>query len=157
MITPSLDLVFTAEARLGAPLAIGPTFEGPRRIIPILEGHFEGRYEDQELRGSFEPAGAADWQYTRSDGVTQAEATYAIRTHDGVLIQVQNFGLRHGPAAVMQRLAAAADVDPAEYYFRTNPRFKAPEGKYEWLNRYIFIAAGARYHAGIKLWFYLVK
>jgi hypothetical protein len=153
MITPTLELVFTAEGKLGAPISIGPTFEGPRRIIPILEGSFEG----PGIRGTFEPTGAADWQYTRGDGVTQAEATYAIRTDDGVLIQVQNFGLRHGPDAVMQRLAAGEDVDPAEYYFRTNPRFKAPEGKYEWLNRYIFIASGARYHAGIKLWFYIVR
>lgn len=157
MIIPQLELVITAEGKLGAPIPIGPTYEGPRRIIPILEGRFEGSYQGEPFSGSFEPVGGADWQYTRLDGVTQAEATYAIRTDDGVLIQVQNFGLRHGPDAVMQRLAAGADVDPAEYYFRTNPRFKAPEGKYDWMNRYIFVASGARYHSGIKLWFFLVK
>lgn len=153
MIVPTLELVFTAEGKLGAPIPIGPTYEGPRRIIPILEGSFDG----PSIRGIFEPVGAADWQYTRSDGVTQAEATYAIRTDDGVVIQVQNYGLRHGPDAVMQRLVAGEEVDPAEYYFRTNPRFKAPEGKYDWLNKHIFVASGARYHAGIKLWFFLVK
>lgn len=152
MITPALELVLTAEGRLGAPIPIGDTWEGTRRIIPILDGHFEG----PDLKGSFVQTGAADWQFSRSDGVTQAEATYAIKTDDGVVIQVQNFGLRHGPEPVMARLAAGEDVDPAEYYFRTNPRFTAPTGKYDWLNRYIFVATGARYAAGIKLWFYRV-
>jgi hypothetical protein len=153
MITPQLEFVFAAEASLAAPIQIGSTYEGSRRIIPILEGSFEG----PDIKGTFVPAGAADWQYVRGDGVTQAEATYAIQTDDGIVIQVQNFGLRHGPDAVMQRLAAGEDVDPADYYFRTNPRFKAPEGKYAWLNKSIFVATGGRYKNSIKLWFFAVR
>jgi hypothetical protein len=153
MITPQLEFVFAAEAKLGSPIQIGATYEGPRRIIPILEGYFEG----PAIKGTFIPAGAADWQYVRADGVTQAEATYAIQTDDGVVIQVQNYGLRHGQDAVMQRLAAGEDVDPADYYFRTNPRFKAPEGKYSWLNSNIFVASGGRYKNSIKLWFFAVR
>jgi hypothetical protein len=153
VITPQLEFVFAAEGKLAVPLQIGATYEGQRRIIPILDGSFEG----PRIKGSFVSIGAADWQYTRGDGVTQAEATYAIQTHDGVIIQVQNYGLRHGSAEVMQRLAAGADVDPAEYYFRTNPRFKAPEGKYDWLNKSIFVASGARYANAIKLWFFEVR
>jgi hypothetical protein len=153
MIIPHLEFVFAAEARLASPILIGATYEGPRRIIPILEGTFEG----PNIKGTFVPAGAADWQYARTDGVTQAEATYAIQTDDGVVIQVQNFGLRHGPDEVMQRLAAGAEVDPADYYFRTNPRFKAPAGRYEWLNKYIFVASGGRYKSSIKLWFFAVR
>lgn len=153
MIVPNLQFVFAAEGKLGDPIPIGRTPEGTRRIIPILEGHFEG----PNIRGSFVPTGAADWQFTRSDGVTQAEATYAIRTDDDVVIQVQNFGLRHGPDTVIQRLAAGEDVDPASYYFRTNPRFSAPEGKYDWLNKSIFVASGARSSHGIRLWFFAVN
>jgi Protein of unknown function (DUF3237) len=153
MLIPQLEFVFAAEGKLADPIQIGPTHEGSRRIIQILEGQFEGPH----IRGTFVSAGAADWQITRGDGVTQAEATYAIRTDDGVVIQVQNFGLRHGSAAVMQRLVAGEDVDPAEYYFRTNPRFTAPIGKYDWLNRSIFVGSGARYKNSIKLWFFAVK
>lgn len=153
MIIPQLEFVFAAEAKLNDPIQIGDTYEGRRRIIPILEGSFEG----PAIRGTFVQAGAADWQYVRADGVTQAEATYALLTDDGVVIQVQNFGLRHGPDAVMQRLAAGEDVNPADYYFRTNPRFKAPAGKYSWLNSHIFVAAGGRYKNSIKLWFFAVR
>lgn len=153
MIVPELKHVFTAQARLAPPIQIGATWEGARRIIPILEGSFAG----PGIQGTFVEAGAADWQFTRKDGVTQAEATYALRTDDNVVIQVQNFGLRHGPDEVMQRLMAGEDVDPAHYYFRTNPRFTAPEGKYDWLNKYVFLASGARYREAIKLWFFMVE
>ena len=153
MLIPQLEFVFEAEGKLADPIQIGQTHEGIRRIIPILDGSFHG----PGIRGSFVSIGAADWQFTRTDGVTQAEATYAIQTDDGVVIQVENFGLRHGPPAVMQRLVAGEDVEPAEYYFRTNPRFTAPIGKYDWLNKSIFVASDARYRNSIKLWFFAVK
>ena len=152
MIEPGYEFIFAAEGALGDPMQFGDTYEGPRRMIPILEGTFAG----PDIRGTIVSTAAADWQYTRPDGVTQAEATYAIRTDDGVIIQVQNYGLRFGPPEVMQRLAAGEDVDPGEYYFRTNPRFKAPTGKYDWLNKGIFIGTGARSANGIKLWFFRV-
>lgn len=149
---PELEFVFEAQGKLAEPIVFGETYEGIRRIIPILDGTFEG----PDIKGSIMTAGAADWQFTRYDNVTQAEATYALRTDDGVLIQVQNFGLRHGPDDVMKRLAAGETVDPHEYYFRANPRFKAPAGKYDWLNRSIFVCSGARYPEAIHLWFYRV-
>ena len=149
---PDLEFVFEASGKLGQPILLGETYEGVRRVIPILEGTFAG----PRIRGTIITEGAADWQYTRRDNVTQAEATYALRTNDGVIIQVQNFGLRHGPEAVLQRLAAGERVDPGEYYFRANPRFKAPAGLYEWFNKSIFVCSGARYPDAIKLWFYRV-
>ena len=56
----------------------------------------------------------------------------------------------------MARLAAGEEVDPAEYYFRTVPEFIAPNGPYEWMNRSIFVCAGARYPLGIRLWVWRV-
>jgi hypothetical protein len=153
VITPWLEFIFTAEAKLADPIQIGQTYEGQRRIIPILEGTFDG----PTLRGTFVSAGAADWQHTRHDGVTQADAIYALQTDDGVILQVENFGLRHGPPDVIKRLFAGEDVDPAEYYFRTTPRFKAPAGKYDWMSKTLFVASGARYRNGIKLWFFAVR
>ena len=149
---PLLEFVFKLEATLADPIQFGNTYEGARRMIKILEGTFEG----PDIHGEVLNEAAADWQYTRHDDVTQAEATYALKTHDNVIIQIENFGLRHGPAEVLDRIAQGHEVDPAEYYFRTSPRFKAPAGHYEWLNRYIFVGTGARLQNGIKLWFYRV-
>lgn len=152
MIEPGYEFAFAAECKLADPVQFGETFEGPRRMIAILEGTFEG----PAIKGTILATAAADWQYTRADGVTQAEATYALKTDDDVIIQIENYGLRCGPDEVMKRLAAGENVDPGEYYFRTNPRFKAPVGKYDWLNKAIFIGTGARYANSIQLWFYKV-
>ena len=40
------------------------------------------------------------------------------------------------------------EVDPASYYFRINPVFEAPTGKYEWLNRVLAIGTGHRFASG---------
>lgn len=152
MIKPELEFVYEAEGSLGAPIPIGETPDGTRRIIPIFEG---GRVEGPLIKGQL-MGNAADWQLTRADGVTVADAIYALKTDDGAIIQIRNKGIRHGPPEVMQRLAAGEEVDPADYYFRTVPEFIAPAGKYDWMNRSIFICAGARYAAGIKLWVWRV-
>jgi hypothetical protein len=35
-------------------------------------------------------------------------------------------------------------VEPATHYFRINPLFEAPKGKYDWLNRVIAVGIGHR-------------
>jgi hypothetical protein len=152
MIKPELEFVYEATGQLGPPIPIGPTPDGTRRIVPIFEG---GHVEGPRIRGAL-LGNAADWQLSRPDGVTVADAIYALRTDDDVVIQIRNRGLRHGPPEVIQRLMAGADVDPSEYYFRTVPEFTAPAGRYDWLNRSIFICAGARYASGIRLWVWRV-
>lgn len=152
MITPGLEFVYEATGELLPPTQIGETYDGTRRIIPIVGG---GRVEGPLIQGKL-VGNSADWQLTRHDGVTVADALYALETDDGVVIQIRNKGLRHGPSEVMQRLAAGQEVDPAEYYFRTVPEFIAPVGKYDWMNRSIFVCSGARYPLGIKLWVWRV-
>ena len=152
MIKPELEFVYEAGGELGPPLPIGTTYDGTRRIIPIMTGGFvKGPRISGRLLGN-----SADWQVTRPDGVTVADAIYAIETDDGAVIQIRNKGLRHGPPEVMARLAAGEDVDPADYYFRTVPEFIAPDGPHDWLNRSIFVCAGARYASSIRLWVWRV-
>jgi len=150
-IKPGLEFVYAAQAELADPMPIGDTPDGSRRIIPILSGQVEGPGIRGQILG-----GGSDWQVLRPDGVTVADATYAIRTDEGAVIQIRNRGLRHGPADVMQRLADGEAVDPAAYYFRTVPEFIAPIGPYDWLNRSIFVCTGARYPASIRLWVWRV-
>jgi Protein of unknown function (DUF3237) len=151
MIRPSLEFVYEATASLAEPIVIGETPEGMRRIIPIGEGRVEGPLIRGVLVG-----GGADWQRMRADGVTVVDATYALQTDDGVIIQIRNRGLRHGPPEVMAALGRGEQVDAAAYYFRSVPDFIAPSGRYEWLNRSIFLCAGARYPRSIKLWVWRV-
>ncbi len=153
MIQPGLEFVYEASGNLDAPREIGAVPDGTRRIIGILPGGYvKGPLINGQLLGN-----AADWQLTRADGVTVVDATYAIETDDGAIIQLRNKGLRHGPAEVMERLKRGEEVDPAAYYFRTAPEFVAPTGsKYEWMNRSIFVCSGARYANSIRLWVWRV-
>jgi hypothetical protein len=148
---PDLQLLFEAHGVLEAPMVVGATPEGLKRVVPILGGTFAG----PKIRGSLVPGGA-DWQYVRADDVTVVEARYLLRTDDDVLIEVHNRGLRHGPEEVMKRLAAGENVNPNEYYFRAAPSLTAPVGKYDWLNRRLFLCTGARYATAITLWVYEV-
>jgi hypothetical protein len=150
-VVPGYEYICELNAHLEAPIVIGATPAGLKRMVPITGGRFEG----PQLRGTGVPGGA-DWQYQRSDGVWVLEAIYLLRTDDGVTIQVRNHGLRHGPPAVMHRLAAGEPVNPSEYYFRATPSFDAPAGRYEWLNRGIFVCTGVRYPDAVKLWVWRV-
>jgi hypothetical protein len=148
---PQLELVFELDGVLEPAVVVGETPQGLRRMVAIGTGTVVG----PDIRAKVLPGGA-DWQFLRADGVSVLEARYLIETDDGVRIQVTNFGLRHGPEAVMKRLAAGEAVDPSEYYFRAAPQFSAPAGRYDWLNRNLFLCTGTRAPLGIHLWVYRV-
>ncbi|HYL89520.1 MAG TPA: DUF3237 domain-containing protein [Burkholderiales bacterium] len=141
-----------AEITLAPPQELGDSPLGRRRIIPITGGTFRG----ERLSGRVLPGGA-DWQIIRADGVAELEARYTLETEDKALIYVRNFGYRHGPADVLQRLAAGEPVDPSLYYMRTTPRFETGAERYRWLNRIICVATGARRAASVELEFFEVR
>lgn len=143
---PGLRLLYHAEVTIAAPLVVGELAAGTRRVIPVTGGSFRG----PRLAGRVLPGGA-DWQMLRRDDVTEVEARYTLQTDDGALIEVTNWGLRHGPPEVMARLAEGARVDPASYYFRTTPRFSCGHPDYRWLNGVVAVARAERHAEGVVL------
>ena len=139
-LSPQVEFVFEARVKVGDPVLIGQTPRGERRMIPILDGEFEG----PGLRGRVLPGGA-DWQVLRSDGVAELLAIYILETDAGERIQVTNRGLRHGPPDVMARLRAGERVDPSLYYFRAIPEFETGAPALQWMNRTLFVASGERF------------
>ena len=148
----NLQPLLKAEITLAPAQELGDSPLGRRRIIPITGGTFRG----ERLSGRV-LAGGADWQVIRADGVAELDARYTLETEDKALIYVRNFGYRHGPAEVIERLAAGEAVDPSLYYMRTTPRFETGAERYQWLNRIICVATGARRAAAVELDFYEVK
>jgi Protein of unknown function (DUF3237) len=148
----TLEPLLRAEIALGPPQELGDTPLGRRRVIPILGGSFSG----ERLSGRVLPGGA-DWQLVRSDGVAELDARYTLETSDGARIYVRNFGYRHGPGDVLRRLADGKPVDPALYYMRTTPRFETGAERYQWLNKLICVATGARRASAVELDVYEVK
>ncbi|MBO9519348.1 MAG: DUF3237 domain-containing protein [Porphyrobacter sp.] len=119
---PRLEFAFEEIVTLGQAIPVGETPLGKRNIVPITGGTFSG----PGIEGTI-IAGGWDWQLTRSDGCTEIEADYMIQTNDGVVINVFNVGALCPPEAGVR--------SPA----KTQPRFEAPKGKYDWLNRSAFI------------------
>ena len=134
------------------PLDFGDIGKGSRRIVPIIGGEFSG----PRMRGEVLPGGA-DWQILRSDGVSELEARYTLRTDDGALIQVRNLALRHGPPQVMAALAGGQPADPATYYFRGATFFETGAARYAWIGRHIIISKGEREPTGVRLRFYQMR
>jgi uncharacterized protein DUF3237 len=135
-----LDFAFTVRASLAPLTAVGQAPDGLRRFVPIIGGTFAGPL----LNGRVVP-GSGDWQIVRSDGVLSAEARYILETADGVLIAVNNRGVRHAPPEVMAKLNRGELVPSTSYYFRTSATFEAPVGsRHEWVNRTLFVATAER-------------
>lgn len=119
------EFVIELKVLIGKAETVGESDVGLRRFIPITGGEFKGKH----IQGDVIPGGA-DWQLQRPDGVTEVKAIYAIKTDDGVVIEVDNRGV------VVPPTKPSAHGAP---YVRTTPTFKAPKGKYEWLNEKVFV------------------
>jgi Protein of unknown function (DUF3237) len=119
--------------------AIGATPAGNRRIGLVAGGTFEGA----RLRGTVLPGGS-DWIIGRPDGVTTLDVRIVLQTDDGASVGLTYRGLRHGPAAVMEKINSGQFVDPSEYYFRTVITFDTASPKYAWLNKAFGIGTGSR-------------
>jgi len=138
--SPELEFVVELRVKIGAITEIGTTESSVRRVVPITGGDFSGPH----LAGRVLPVGA-DWQLAESGGLTLVDARYVLESEDGVHIEIRNRGVRRADPAVLNRLAAGESVDPHEYYFRTAPQFMAPDGKYSWLRRFVFVGTAERY------------
>lgn len=133
-------LLMTLQVNVMPPQNVGAVPHGTRRVAPISGGVFDG----PRLRGTVLPGGSADWLLLRPDEVLEMDLRVTLRTHDGALISMKSFGLRHGPAEVMAAIGRGERVDPASYYFRTTPRFQTAHTAYDFLNRLVAVATGDR-------------
>jgi len=148
---PPLEFIFAADVAVDRPLDLGDIGKGTRRFIPIGGGEFSG----PKLRGEVLPGGG-DWQTIRDDGVAELEARYTLRTAEGFLIFVRNYGLRHGPLDVIAALAAGEAVDASSYYFRGATFFETGAAPYAWLTKHIVVCVGEREPARVRVKFYQV-
>ena len=148
---PALLPLTQVICQVGPLVSLGPGPYGERRYVALGGGTVCG----PELNGTL-VEGGVDWQINRADGVLDIAAHYVIRADDGALIEVQSTGLRHGPAAVMARLAAGQPVARDEYYFRTLVRFSTGAAAWQHLNRILALAVGQREATLVRLDFYRV-
>src|SRR5437764_16466 len=87
---------------------IGATPNGKRLVGLVAGGEFQG----PKLRGIVLPGGA-DWITDRPDGSMTLDVRIVLETNDGATIGMTYRGMRHGPAAVMDRVRKGKFVDPS--------------------------------------------
>jgi hypothetical protein len=150
--TPVLRLAFEIAVEVNAPLDLGQTQAGHRRIVPIAGGEASG----PRLKGRILPGGA-DWQILRPDGTADLDARYTIQTDDGSLIYVVNRGVRSGPPELLARVNRGERVDPAAYYFRSAASFETSAPQYSWLTRAIVVGVGERYPDKVVIRFWELR
>jgi len=148
---PVLEHVCSYSVELAPIREMGQGRGGRRRIIPIVGGEVTG----EKISGRVLDVGA-DWQTVFSDGLAELDTRYAIETHDGAVIEVINYGLRHGPPEVLERLARGEPVPPSDYYMRTHARLETGDPRYSWVNRTLFVGTGARNDASVVIGLYAI-
>lgn len=148
---PELEHAFDLVVELSAPHEMGVSPAGTRRIIPIIGGTARGPL----VNGRILDVGA-DWQTVLTGGIAGLDARYAIETDDGAVIEVIIQGIRHAPPDVNARIVAGEDVPTSEYYMRTAIRLETGHDAYAWVNRCLFLAAGGKVGATVRLSVYRV-
>jgi len=131
--------LFVMHLKVRPLVVVGATPGGNRRIGLIPGGSFEG----ERLSGQVIDGGS-DWQAVRTDGSTTLDVRLVLKTNDGAMIAMTYRGVRHGPTDVITRMERGETVDPASYYFRTNPMFETAAATYDWLNRILAVGIGHR-------------
>jgi len=137
--TPKLEFVCDVSVELDPITEMGPGRAGHRRIIPIVGGRVTG----PRINGKVLNLGA-DWQTIFADGTAELDTRYAFETDDGAVIEIRNYGFRHGPAEVLAAVARGEDVSPEAYYMRTQARLETGDPRYSWVNKTVFVGTGAR-------------
>lgn len=149
---PQLEHVCDLAVTIAAPVEVGHTPAGLRRMIPITGGTVTG----PRLNGKV-LAGGADFQLILGGG-TQAhlDARYVIELDDGNRVFVQNTALRVASLENSQRIMNGQPVNPEEIYFRCQPKMEATTPAWAWLSESQFIGTGRRAPNGVFLSFYRV-
>ncbi|MBD3665341.1 DUF3237 domain-containing protein [Sulfitobacter aestuariivivens] len=149
--TPQLKEACRIEVTLGPVRELGQGRAGARRIIPIIGGTVSGH----RLNGRVLDVGA-DWQTVFANGLAELDTRYAFETEDGAVIEIINYGFRHGPKEVLDAVARGEAADPASYYMRTHARLETGDARYDWVNRALFVGVGARHQSAVTIVLYEV-
>lgn len=135
---PKTELIMQLVVTCSTPEKVNGSIhskDGERdEVWPIIGGRFMGK----GIRGTVVPGGG-DFPVKRPDGVEVVDALYRLKTDDGVTIIIHNVGLTYPGAK------------PGQERYRLAPQFIAPVGKYDWLNRSIFLATLTDVPPGMQL------
>jgi hypothetical protein len=151
LAAPGLAPFADLSVQVAAPIEVGETGRGLRRVIPILGGTCVARdWRARVLEGG------ADFQLVVDTRVARLEARYVLETDAGDRIYVHNDAVRTAPPEVTARLLRGEPVDPADVYFRCAPRFETSAPALAWMMERVFLGTGLRRPAEVVMRFFEV-
>lgn len=139
------------SVQVAAPMEVGHTVHGLRRVIPILGGTVQGQNWTARVL-----SGGADFQLIVNSRMAELDARYVIETDGGDLIYVTNRAVRTASPEVMAKLVRGEVVDPKEVYFRCSPSFETASKALSWISERFFIGTGARHPDKVVMRFFEV-
>ncbi|NWN88461.1 MAG: DUF3237 family protein [Micrococcaceae bacterium] len=152
---PTLEYFGTLYIEVAAPVEVGRTHAGQRRVIPITGGTLHG----PDVSGTILDAGA-DFQVIRSATESDLDARYVIELDDGARIFVTNVAYRTGAAEDISALAQGKEVPAERIYFRCAPRFEVADTDktaWQWLESTVVIGSGRREPAAVIIDLWIVR
>ena len=133
-----LELEFTYEASLAAPLMIGAGPYGTRAYFEVAEGKVKG----DRINGTF-VGGAGDWLLIGSDGWARLDVRSQVQTDDGAVLYLTYYGVLELTETVMTATRTMAEeTDFGDQYFRITPRLESGDERYGWVNQTVFVGRG---------------
>lgn len=146
-----LDLRHFADlsVTVGAPIEVGVTPRGRRRMIPITGGSATGHGWNARVL-----PGGADYQVIVSDSRAELEAHYVLETDGGDRIYVRNLAIRVAAPEVTAALVRGERVDPSLVYFRCIPTLETAAPALHWINDRLFAGCGQRLPEQVVMSFY---
>jgi hypothetical protein len=148
---PQLKFFAELAVQVGAPIEVGRTTRGLRRMIPITGGQARGEGWTAKVL-----PGGADYQLVVSDTLAELQAHYVLETDAGDLLYVRNQAIRSAPAEVTAKLIRGEPVDPAQVYFRCLPTLETAAPALAWVNERLFVGSGVRRPQQVEMRFFLL-
>jgi hypothetical protein len=149
---PALEYFADLQVEVGTPQVLSRGPRGMRRLVPITGGQAQGKGWTARVL-----PGGTDFQLIVSDTLSELDARYGLETDAGDLIYVQNHAVRAAPPEAMAKLLRGEPVDPAQVYFRCNPRFETASPSLRWIEERMFVGVGVRHPAQVVMRFFALR
>ncbi len=133
------EFLFNLEMNLNPPLVVGSVWRGTR-LISLFKN---GLVKSDNINGKI-AEGSADWGLILDSATFKVDSRVTIETEDGALIYMTSSGYSYADAKIAAMIGAGrgGELDPKDYYFRTNVAFETGSPKYAWLNHTVAIGVG---------------
>ena len=130
-----------------------PIMAGPKVIYNIQGGTVSGSITGKLL------ALGGDFGTIVNPTTFKLDVRIAIQTTDSATVYITYSGYLYADEATFGQILSGKgpELNPSQYYFRTNPLFETTAAKYDWLNHTVAVGTGTLTKTGVNYKVYAIK